>query len=202
MFRRKNDRGEKPVQKAPTYAGRPGQEESMRVLAAFLAQPAPAANQPGAAIPGPVAGTPPPGTVPGAAMPGPPPPLVAPGWATGNPPAAAGWAGGNPTPPPALNIQPLIGAENSYANRPPSRNNIPLPIPGVGQVGPDRLQQVYEQVNALVTRLSGGADLSQRWTPDQVGTALAGLEVQHSQGGLTEEQYQALKAALESMLVT
>jgi hypothetical protein len=60
---------------------------------------------------------------------------------------------------------------------------------------------VYTQVNDLVTRLSGGADLSQRWTPDQVHTALAGLEVEHSQARLTEEQYQALKAALESMLV-
>jgi hypothetical protein len=101
-----------------------------------------------------------------------------------------------------LNIQPLIGAEDSYANRPMAANNISIPIPGVGSVNPDRFKQVYEQVNGLVTRLSGGADLSQRWTPDQVRTALAGLEAEHSRGGLTEEQYQALKAALESMLST
>jgi hypothetical protein len=101
-----------------------------------------------------------------------------------------------------LNIQPLIGAEDSYANRPMPGRNVSLPIPGVGPASPDRLQQVFEHVNALVTRLSGGADLSQRWTPDQVRTALAGLEAQRAQEGLTEEQYQALKAALESMLVT
>jgi hypothetical protein len=75
-----------------------------------------------------------------------------------------------------------------------------LPIPGVGPVSADRFQQVYTQVNNLVTRLSGGADLSERWTPDQVHTALAGLEMEHSQAHLTEEQYQALRAALESML--
>ncbi len=189
----------------------------MRVLAAFLSQPAPAANEPGVsmpgagtgpgpgpAIPGPASGPPPtpPGSGPGAAMPGPAPPLAVPGWSAGNPPTAGNRAGGNTTPPPALNIQPLIGAENSYANRPTAPNNMSLPIPGVGSVSPDRFRQVYEHVNALVTRLSGGADLSQKWTPDQVRTALAGLEAERSRGGLTEEQYQALKAALESMLVT
>jgi hypothetical protein len=203
MFRRKNDQSGKPAQTASTYAGRPGQEESMRVLAAFLAQPAPAANAPGAPGPGPAPGAPltPPGSVPGAATPGPPPPLAVPGWSAGNTPAAGNWAGSNPAPPPALNTQPLIGAEDSLANRPTSANNISVPIPGLGSVSPDRFKQVYEHVNALVTRLSGGADLSERWTPDQVRTALAGLEAERARGSLTEEQYQSLKAALESMLV-
>jgi hypothetical protein len=166
----------------------------MRVLAAFLAQPAPDAGAPG---PGPAANGPRPemgtslsGPMTGAGPPGPPPPL-----------AVTGWTGASPPPAPALNIRPLIGAENSYQNLQPAGHQAALPIPDAGSVSADRFEQVYTQVNDLVTRLSGGADLSQRWTPDQVHTALAGLEVEHSQARLTEEQYQALKAALESMLV-
>lgn len=211
MFRRSKDHRGQPTEAASTYAGRPGQQESMRVLAAFLSEPTLGVSTPGPgpAIsgPGPVMGATTPGTVmgaaasgsamgaatsgpvPGAASPGPAPPLAVTGWAA------------SPPPPPALNIRPLIGAENSYPNLPAAGNEMSLPIPGIGPVSADRLEQVYTHVNDLVTRLSGGADLSQRWTPDQVRTALAGLEVEHSQARLTEEQYQALRAALESMLL-
>jgi hypothetical protein len=182
MFRRRKDHNGNPGTPAPAYAGRPGQEESMRVLAAFLAAPMPGAGGPavpggGPAVPG------------GAGTPGPPPPL-----------AVTGWEGASPPPPPALNIRPLIGAETSYQNLPRTGHAMPLPIPGMGSVSTDRFQQVFNEVNELVKRLSGGADLSQRWVPDQVHTALAGLEVEHSQAHLTEEQYQSLRAALESML--
>jgi hypothetical protein len=193
MFRHKQDRRGQTTGAGAAYAARPGQEESMRVLAAFLAEPAPgAAPAPGPAAvePGPVTGAAPPGSTTGAGTPGPPPPL-----------AVTGWAGAGPPPAPGLNIRPLIGAESSYQNLPPAGRATSLPVPGVGPVGADRFQQVYAQVNDLVTRLSGGADLSERWTPAQVQTALTGLEVEHSQTRLTEEQYQALKAALESMLV-
>jgi hypothetical protein len=193
MLGHKKDHRGQTTGVASGYAGRPGQEESMRVLAAFLARPAPGAGAsgPGSAAgePGPVIGAGPSGST-GAGTPGPPPPL-----------AVTGWTGAGPPPASGLNIRPLIGAENSYRNLPPGGQAKALPIPGVGPVSSDRFQQVYAQVNDLVTRLSGGADLSQRWTPDQVQTALAGLEVEHSQTRLTEEQYQALKAALESMLV-
>jgi hypothetical protein len=196
MLRRKKDHTGKPTEAASNYAGRPGQAESMRVLAAFLAQPAPAASGAGPAMatgsggPGPAMGASGYGPATGAGVPAPPPPL-----------AVTGWAGSSPPSLPALNIRPLIGAENSYANLPPPGRQTGVPIPGVGPVGSDGLEQVFTQVNALVTRLSGGADLSQRWTPAQVHTALAGLEVEHSQGNLTEEQYQSLMAALQSMLV-
>jgi hypothetical protein len=205
MLRRKKDHTGKPTEAASNYAGRPGQAESMRVLAAFLAQAAPGASAPGSAPvasgagpatgtgsggPGPEMGASGYGPATGAGGPAPPPPL-----------AVTGWAGSSPPPPPALNIRPLIGAENSYANLPPAGPQTGVPIPGVGPVSSDRLEQVFTQVNALVTRLSGGADLSQRWTPAQVHTALAGLEVEHSQGNLTEEQYRSLMAALQSMLV-
>jgi len=172
------------------YANPPGRDESMRVLAAFMAQAAPGSPSPGMAAPGMAAAGPPPGAAPGPVLsgdvPAPPPPL-----------AATGWAGASPAPPPALNIRPLIGAEDSYANQ-PTRSGVPFP--GAGGADADRLQQVFAQVNDLVTRLSGGADLSQRWTPEQVRTALTNLEAERSRSGLTDEQYQALKAALESML--
>jgi len=193
MFRHKKEQTGPGTATPSAYAGRPGQQESMRVLAAFLAEPAPGGVAP---VPGPTASGP--GPVMGAGMsapmtgagpPGAPPPL-----------AATGWAGAGPPPAPGLNIRPLIGAENAYQNRSPAGLDTALPIPGLGPVSADRLKQVYTEVNDLVTRLSGGADLSQRWTPDQVQTALAGLEREHSQARLTEEQYQALKAALQSML--
>ena len=160
----------------------------MRVLAAFMAQPAPGSPSPGMATPGMAAPGAAPGPGPSGDVPGPPPPL-----------AATGWAGASPSPPPALNIRPLIGAEDSYANQ-PTRSGVPFP--GAGGADADRLQQVFAQVNDLVTRLSGGADLSQRWTPEQVRTALTNLEAERSRSGLTDEQYQALKAALESMLTS
>jgi len=164
------------------------------VLAAFLDQPAqgggPPAPGPTATGPGPVMGAGGSAPMTGAGTPGPPPPL-----------AVTGWAGAGPPPAPGLNIRPLIGAENSYQNLSPAGHTTALPIPGLGPVDADHLKQVYTQVNDLVTRLSGGADLSQRWTPAQVQTALTGLEGEHSQARLTEEQYQALKAALQSMLV-
>jgi hypothetical protein len=192
MFRRRKDH-DGPGSTAPSgYANPPGRDESMRVLAAFMAQPGPASPSPGMSS----AGTAVPGTGPAAALgpglggdgPGPPPPL-----------AATGWAGASPAPPPALNIRPLIGAEDSYANQ-PTRSGVPLP--GAGGADADRLQHVFAQVNDLVTRLSGGADLSERWTPDQVRTALTNLEAERSRAGLTDEQYEALKAALESMLTS
>jgi hypothetical protein len=165
MFRRKKDQDGPQSAATSGYANPPGREASMRVLAAFMAQPAPG---------------------PGGDLRGPPPPL-----------AATGWAGASPAPPPALNIRPLIGAEDSYANQ-PSRSGVPFA--GAAGADTDRLQQVFAQVNDLVTRLSGGADLSQRWTPEQVRTALTNLDAERSRSALTDEQYQALKAALESML--
>jgi hypothetical protein len=192
MFRRRKDHDGPGSAGTSGYANPPGRDESMRVLAAFMAPPAPGSPSPGMAAPGMAAPGPSPGAAPGpglsGAVPGPPPPL-----------AATGWAGASPSPPPALNIRPLIGAEDSYANQ-PIRSGVS--IPGAGGADADRLQQVFAQVNDLVTRLSGGADLSQRWTPEQVRAALTNLDAERSGSGLTDEQYQALKAALESMLTS
>jgi hypothetical protein len=99
-----------------------------------------------------------------------------------------------------FNISPLVGAEKANTNSGLGSATASIPIPGVGTVSPMQLTDAYERINQLVTQLSGGVDLSQRWTPAQVHTALQGLETMHAQGGVTEEQHLALKAALESML--
>jgi hypothetical protein len=83
----------------------------------------------------------------------------------------------------------------------PGAPNMSIPVPGVGQVSGAQFQQTYERINQLLRRISGGADLSQEWTVDQVRDALSGLDTVNAQGELTEEQYQSLKAALASMLV-
>lgn len=78
--------------------------------------------------------------------------------------------------------------------------NISVPVPGVGQVSTLQFQAVYEQINQLLRRISGGADLSAQWTVDQVHTALHGLDGVLALDELTDEQYRSLKAALQSML--
>jgi hypothetical protein len=112
-------------------------------------------------------------------------------------PLAAGRAGEAPF---VFNITPLVGAESPNPGLSAAAARTAIPIPGLGAVSADQMGQAYNRVNQLVTQLSGGVDLTQRWTPARVQTALAGLETMHSQGGLTEEQYLSLKAALESML--
>jgi hypothetical protein len=138
-----------PVGSTSPPAPMPGQEESMRVLKAFLA-PAPA---------------------PGNQF--------------------------------VFNITTFEGPESGQpvGGGGPGAPNISIPVPGVGQVSTAQFQQTYEHINGLLRRISGGADLSQEWTVDQVQGALAGLETVNAQGELTDEQYQSLKAALASMLV-
>jgi hypothetical protein len=94
----------------------------------------------------------------------------------------------------------LIGSESAVPAPGPGANHIAVPVPGVGAVDSQQLEQVLERVNQVLRRISGGADLSQKWTADQVHTALQGLETDHAEGGVTEEQYESLKAALTSML--
>jgi hypothetical protein len=93
-----------------------------------------------------------------------------------------------------FNIAPMIGGESAQPIRPAPAPQSPLANDA------DQFAQAYARINQIVSQISGGADLSHRWTPDRVTTALQGLESLRAQSGVTDEQYQALKAALQSML--
>lgn len=188
MLGRKKSRSAPDDAAGSGYAGPPGREESLRVLNAFLGSPSPGPAGGQTAPPPPLVSTPPFGSP---SHPPPPPPLAAPQTVAARPGEA----------PFVFNITPLVGAEKPYANSgvgPAAAGTIP--IPGLGTVSAIQVTQAYERINQLVTRLSGGVDLSHRWTPAQVHTALEGLETMHAQGGVDQEQYLALRAALESML--
>ena len=215
MFGRKKSHGS-AAETGPPTVGMPGREESLRVLQSFLSeQPAgpdpgfagtsagfaPAPSSPGfTPAPPPPAFTPAPPPAgftpappPSAFTPAPPPPGFAPTPPAGKPP---GW-GPNPA---AFNITPLVGSESTQPAPPLGAGNVSVPVPGVGPVSNQQLEEVLERVNQVLRRISGGADLSQKWTADQVRTALPGLESVHAEGGVTQEQYESLKAALVSML--
>ena len=183
MLRRKKEHQGSPVESESNLAGPPGGEESMRVLAAFMAEP----------------GSGPAGSVAG---PGPSTPT----WSGSNPPPApplsGTWEGPTAPPPPPLQTGARVGVEGPSGRGPQVGGPTTVPIPGAGPVSPDRVQQTVAYIGQLVAELSGGADLHQRWTRDQVHTALSRLETRRSEGGVTEEQYQALRAALQSMLIS
>jgi hypothetical protein len=98
-----------------------------------------------------------------------------------------------------FNIAPAVGPESAAPSPGGGPPNVSFPVPGVGPVGADQFSRALERINQLVVELSGGADLSRPWTPEQAATALQRLETVHAQGSLTEEQYESLKAALSSM---
>src|SRR5689334_2816792 len=173
MFGRKKQ--PPPNLSAPIRAPRgqvrpPAPQEVMRVLHAFMAEPPPAGNP---AAP-PLAPAPNMNAAPSPnAAPLPPPPL----------------AGGTA----AFNISTFSGREGFLPNVPRQ-----VPIPGFGNLDPTRMQAAFASVMQVISALGGNPDL-QAWTPQQVETVGQNLEQWHAAGRLTEEQYGALRAALDTM---
>jgi hypothetical protein len=157
----------------------------MRVWAAFM-------NDPGPAAP------PSPPTLPTSSG-QPPPPLAMPGAPGAAPPPVQGPSAGSPF---HLTVTNLVGPETNlrsvpgYANPQMPRS---IPVPGLGMVDVQQAQASMDRITAVLQELTGSDVTKGEWTEEQVARARANLPAMYAQGRLTEEQYQALEAAIDSV---
>ena len=120
------------------------------------------------------------------------PPSAIPPGAAPPPPLAPGQKVGDFT----FNIETMQGSEANLAYQGP-RN---IPVPGLGMTDQQAMAQAMVRIEAVIKSISNGGDLSEPWTVDRVHRAQSNLDVQRAALGLTDAQYEALKAALASTL--
>jgi hypothetical protein len=97
-----------------------------------------------------------------------------------------------------LNVTEFFGPEDPQPASGGGRDRV-VDLPGIGPVTTGQLHQAGQHVSQVLDQISGGTDLLREPTPERLVAALARLDSLHAQGGVIDDQYQALIAAAASL---